>query len=520
MSRVLFRGQPTLRLLGYCPDSPTAVLAQVAAGVRPSGLKGDFLLIAEGIDEETGRPLTVFVSTVISAVPYFYYLGPNSLTHAPNVFDCCESARIPWRWNYRAMAQMALFDHLITDESLHADIRRVPQASVMRICNGKVDCQTEAYWEQRYLHPRQDANIDDGAPLILQLLSELPTDHENTLSLSAGYDSRLLLAGLMHLKREVVSASMGHETSTDPRIGSQLAHATGIPFKRLELNPEDYVTFARGIVAVTSGEKTFSHWHTGIYSARVGFDSNAWSLAGSNGEVCRSYYFDKGWEGLALQWAGVRNWPLRLRIKHSIRFTIPRRIYDALDPNGEFRAHLSTARYLKEACVYGPLFLDGLEMFYASRRVRYFIGLGLALYRNSFPTMSPFLDARFIDYVSRLPHSWKMASRFHRHVISSLCPSLVEFPTDDTNVPMGKPAGFFYYRRRSPFTSYNPLPAARDLSQVREWSKQGLRLLGALHTHMDSDASLKRAMERWDLPITLGATMSTLSDRGIPMAIR
>jgi hypothetical protein len=518
MRSLRFRGQPVVRLLGYCPDSPADVLAQVAAGVKPSGLKGDFVLIAEGVDEATGRPQTVFVSTVVSAVPYFFHADGESLSHASNVFECCEKAGIPWRWNYRAIAQLALFDHVITDESMHADIRRVPQASVLRFCDGKLECHMDSYWHDRYLSPRHDAKVDDGVGLILQLLGELPSERGHTLSLSAGYDSRLLLAGLMHLKRDVTSASMGHEHSTDSRVAAQLAQAAGIPFRRLEIVAIDYIKYARGIVTTTSGEKTFSHWHTGIYSERVGFDPAAWHLAGSNGEICRSYYFDKGWQGLLLQWAGVRAWPLRLRIKHSIRFTIPRRMCDAIEPTGEFRKHLSTGRYLREACVRGPRFLDGLEMFYASHRVRYFIGLGLALYRHAFPTMSPFLDVRFIDYVSRLPHSWKMASRFHRSMIVRLYPQLADFPTDDTRVPMSASPGPFYYRRHHPFTSYNPLPQARDLPQVREWSREGLKLLGAMQSHMDSDASLERAMERWDLPITLGALSDTLTSRGIPMA--
>ena len=189
MSSVRFRGQPSIRLLGYCPDSPTDVLAQVASGVLPSGLKGDFLLIAEGHDEATGKPQTVFVSTVISAVPYFFHLGGNSFAHAPNVFECCEAAGIPWRWNYRAMAQLALFDHLITDESLHADIHRVPQASIVRFCDGRLDCQTESYWQQRYIGPQHDARVDDGVSLILQLLAEVPSDRGHTLSLSGRYEA-------------------------------------------------------------------------------------------------------------------------------------------------------------------------------------------------------------------------------------------------------------------------------------------------------------------------------------------
>jgi asparagine synthase (glutamine-hydrolysing) len=87
---------------------------------------------------------------------------------------------------------------------------------------------------------------------------------------------------------------MGYSNSTDSSIAQQLADRLGLDFKRIEIQPDDYITYANDILKTTSGEKLFWHWHTGIYTKKVGFDPHSIHVVGSNGEFARSYYFDKG----------------------------------------------------------------------------------------------------------------------------------------------------------------------------------------------------------------------------------
>ncbi|MFM5892321.1 MAG: hypothetical protein ACKPFD_07010 [Dolichospermum sp.] len=61
-----FDSKPQLTLHGYSPETPIELFNKVVAGAKPSSLKGDFVLIAEGYNWETGKPLTVFVSTVVN----------------------------------------------------------------------------------------------------------------------------------------------------------------------------------------------------------------------------------------------------------------------------------------------------------------------------------------------------------------------------------------------------------------------------------------------------------------------
>jgi hypothetical protein len=90
-------------------------------------------------------------------------------------------------------------------------------------------------------------------------------------------------------KRDFSVASMGASDSTGPRIALQLAQSVGSHFERIEINATDYIDDADNILKITSGERVFWHWHTGIFARKVGFDPTATVIMGSNGEFARSY---------------------------------------------------------------------------------------------------------------------------------------------------------------------------------------------------------------------------------------
>ena len=460
-----FDPAPRLTLYGYSPETPEQILARITAGARPSSLKGDFVLVAEGQEARTGLPLMVFISSLVAAVPHFIARAGAHWVHAPTVFECCQKAALPWRWNWDALAQLVLFEHVLGNASLHVDIERVPARSVLRLCGAKREVITEPFWSELHAERRLRTLPTDAAEVLLEVLGELPVLNRYSLSLSAGYDSRLLLAGLTRLRRAVTTASMGSPEATDPRIAEQLARAMGCEFRRVDIEPQDYVRHADDIVRTTSGEKVFWHWHTAIYSRKVGFDPHTTHLAGSNGEFARSYFFDKGVAAELLDLCGYSRWDRWLGLKNASKRRVAPAVRRALDPSSPFARALDARRQLEESYLQ-MRFGDGLDYFYAAERVRNFIGLGLALYRDSFPTMSPFLDARFIRVAAQLTRHNKLADRTPRALIGKLQPSLLEFPADESGRPMRQQPATFYFLRRS---STNAYQRHREAQQLPRW---------------------------------------------------
>jgi hypothetical protein len=82
--------------------------------------------------------------------------------------------------------------------------------------------------------------------------------------------------------------------------------------------------------------------------------------------------------------------------------------------------------------------------------------------------VSPFLDARWISAVARLPRRWKLGSRFHRAVISKT-PALAQFRIGKEAQFSADPAPLYWLRRGKRVVGYSPFgqvlrsPATREI---------------------------------------------------------
>jgi len=146
--------------------------------------------------------------------------------------------------------------------------------------------------------------------------------------------------------------------------------------------------------------------------------------------------------------------------------------------------------------------------------VRNFIGLGLALYRGSFPTMSPFLDARFIRVAAQLTRHNKLADRTPRALIAKLQPSLLEFPADESGRPMRQQPAAFYFLKKSASNGYQRHREAHELPEVAEWARTGFEVLNGAAP--GSGTELDAEVHHWNHAITVGATARMIRTLGIP----
>ena len=511
--KIDFLDAPRLTLHGYSPETPADILARVKFGAAASDFKGDFILVAEGRDRATKRQQTVFVSTPIAAVPYYFHISSRQCFHAANVFDCCREARLRWDWNWDALAQLATFDHLIGNASLHAQIEKVPPCCVMKVTGGVKEVKNEPFWRTIF-QPDPGADASGGAAVISSILAELPTSVGCALALSAGYDSRVLLAGLLSRGIPPVTASMGTSESTDPRIAKQMADAYQLPFERVSLAEEDYERFASDIILTTSGEKTFWHWHTGIFTYKVGFSPAALLLAGSNGEFARSYYCDSVLTARALDSLSLDLWRVYLARKFPAQRSLDPNLIDRLSQSGPFRARLNSRVLLQSSTIPSGLpFGQALDCFYASERVRNFIGLGLALYRSRFTTMSPFLDVRFLRFAGTLRRSQKLSNRVPVETIRELHSPLLNYAVDDSGVTMGGKKSHLFQRGHGAMTGYNRYMDSFRRESVVTWAHKGLQEIGG-RGKLDIDIR-SRYVHGMHFLVTIGALSSFLSAQGL-----
>jgi len=402
-------------MVGYSPWSADAVLEATLAGETAPG---DWIVATDDL----------IASAPVGARPYFF---TDAGVHGPDFFDVVHRAGLEWRWDVRAVRSLAAFGHTIGTDTLHPDVRRMPSASIVRFSGGRAMTAPTRWWDNVFRGP-------GGDPFEALRLSVGELDTDVMVSLSGGYDSRLLLAVALNCGLEPKTATMGYEDTDDRLIAERLANAVGLEHRNIELTADGYLDAGPEITRLTGGTKGARHWHTYLYTKALAHAGT--HLVGSNGEFARSHYFDHGRASLLAQRVP------RLAAEALVFTRVERQGRRFSTLLGGTRDFLEVGRYAA-VLMRGPRnAMDALDYFYATQRVRHFIGNGFALYASASRPMSPFLDHRWMSAVAALRREQKLGEAFHREAIGRFAPQLM-------TVPIGGHSGSSYSPWRAVATS-------------------------------------------------------------------
>ena len=361
----------------------------------------------------------------------FYCCTPQRLYFGGSVLEVMRKTGLAWEWNWRSLACLAYFGHTVGDDTLHARIRRVGAGQIVSWRDGELSKTT--------LAPPKTGSRDalvTAAEALCRFVETHGSD-DAVLSMSAGFDSRVLLACFLECGIRPRLLVMGREGATDVRIVRRIASTFGLRVQIVDVPASDYFRCRQRIVSLTSGTKTWDHWHTYIYGQRAGLTRDDKLFIGSNGEFARSYYFDRGLPSLAAQGMGSLARQLFWSAKLRRRVPLPSAA-DGLASELDYWFHDGREELLAAITKgYDLPFAEALDEFYLRERVRSFISNGLALVSDVCRPRTPFLDSDWINAVRQLPRQFRLGSRWHRLVLKTLCPTLLNFPVDDTDRSMG-----------------------------------------------------------------------------------
>lgn len=432
-------------VLGFTTWSETEVINFLKTGGSPAKIPGDFVIIING--ENAGQPFTMLVSSILAAYPYFYHTDRNGkLFHGESVFDVYRQANLKWQWNERALFCFNSFDHLVGTDTIHGQIFRVPNAAIL-LCEGGKTGLKKFDLEM----PEGHMGLDEGIAAYKKLAEEYFSAGKNVfVSLSAGMDSRLLLATCLASGIKPFTATMGTDRSTDVKVAGNIAREFGLQHQQVSLQVSDYMDEKnkRKIVYTTSGTKSLNHWHTYIYINKTGYPDDLFHFAGSNGELARSYYLDKGIFSKGLQGVDAGVFSLYFRLK------LEKKRSNLVDYFKK-RDHNAEVRKLIEKVAPGSNAMDRFDDFYCTQRVRHFIGNGVALYNTKYKTLSPFLDYRFVHMAKALSRKHKLNSVFHKKAIETLYPSLLRFPNAENNASIADYNTNSYFLKKAITVNYS-----------------------------------------------------------------
>ena len=433
-------------IVGYSPLDPKDLAAKIAAGCKPSQLPGDFILIVEG---KTGDrlPYVALITSAVCAIPYYVYQLNDRFVHGKNVFEVVEKAKIAWKWNNNALNSIALLGFCLGNDSLHQDIQRVNPACIYYYCE-RLNIIKDTFPTDIF---SGDRLIDDALEEYNRVCDQYYSNRV-CLSLSAGYDSRVLLASLLKRGIKPIVGTEGSPDSEDVRIASAIARDFALEHRVIELSENDFIKSADTVVEATSGELLLGGgWGAFLFLQQVQFPENMLHLAGTNGELFRTFYFDLG---ILCQIAD--RFP-KLLLKQFFDTYLIRRQRQYKDFSTE--AFLWNKQSLKSSdisdrcyqlsAITGRRFSNRLDYFYTYYRVRNYIGQGVGLYNLINLTSSPFLDYRVVTAGARLNRKYKLNNFFHRQILLDSYPQLINYPINGSSISKTPAERNFYWLKKT-----------------------------------------------------------------------
>jgi asparagine synthase (glutamine-hydrolysing) len=427
-----------ISLLGYCSMNKEALLQKfLEQGASSlSKLSGEYVVIIENNSE------CYITTSPYNVCKYYYTVVGNELFHDDTVLGVLKKSKLPWSWNWKALADSTQLDHVLENDTLHQQIHRVPPGTILHFRQGTLK-MSSLTWDE--LH--QPLPSDPKLALMAFNNSIKEWMHSDVIvSLSGGFDSRTILSSVLMHGCKPLLVSMGFDESTDVMIAKRIATDLGLPLSVVALSPEDYLKHGLTISALTNGENLSVNWHTYIYPQKAQLDPKWPFFVGANGEFARTYYWNKGIlamvaDGLAPSFA------LRAFWRRKLKLIFKQDELKGLHPEfaQEFKEDYQQARLCRLADLCHNELLSGLDRFYLEQRVRNGLSNGRKMYSAHVSWRAPFLSREWVRAIWYLKRQWKLGVNWHRFAIANNYPRLLDFPEAGKAPEMARKAPPLYW---------------------------------------------------------------------------
>jgi hypothetical protein len=161
--------------------------------------------------------------------PVYYYCGPEHIYFSSNLRVLEGLTGIPKRLDLRGVAELAVFGYPLADRTPYADIKTLREGHMLECRAGDVDISRYFDWsEVRPTELTRDQMIDAVHETFLAALEcRSARDDIATSFLSGGMDSRVVVAGLTALGKNVFTLTFETPGRKDAVIARRVAQSLG-----------------------------------------------------------------------------------------------------------------------------------------------------------------------------------------------------------------------------------------------------------------------------------------------------
>jgi len=414
-------------------------------------MKGEFTLVYTDSSE------TIIITSLIGAMQYFYYYNGVTFSHGERLIDIIHQQGLGWNWDWESLGDLCELENLTQNRTLHRDIKKVP-AGTLLIFRSKLRLYSINLLDQMKV---SDSNPVDAIDVFNQEISRW-AGRNPTLSLSGGFDSRVILSSMLCQGIYPTIVTLGNKNNSDMQVAEMIVNKFCLNHIRVELSLDDLLNCGERVSTITNGSKPACHWHTYIYPKKAGISKEDSFFVGTLGEFARSYYFDKGFVSLLNDWfskfSQEKFWKLKLSRHRTFHQQESPYLCDQLSK--EISKDGINRRANRNAFLSRGDFLSGGCRYYLEQRVPNFYANGITMYNDSTSWRSPFHNLQWLEIIWSLCDHWKLGSNWHRLAIARNYPSLLNFPEEKgfSKIKMLKKAPPLYWlpvMQRLKYNSYD-----------------------------------------------------------------
>ena len=449
MTEIDFGKIKSTQIHGYSPVDARDLADKIATGIKPSSLPGDFILIVEGENADGLSYVAVIVSAVC-VLSYYYYHSDRQFVHGQNIFAVLREAQIDWQWDDNALSSMVALNHCLGNDSLHRDIKRTEPATIYYYCEQQLTTIRDTF-PTAIFESGDRFDAESALKVYDDVFDRYYCDRDICLSLSAGYDSRVLLASLLKRGIKPPVGTEGDPSSIDVTTATAIAKDFGLEHRLITLTEADFINNADLVVEATSGELPISAaWGSYMFLKQVGFPSNALHLAGTNGGLFKANFFNRA---IYYQLADLLPDSAIKQFFNAYQI-YKQRLYKGF-PKTAWRWNrealktsvISDRCYRLVAAVRN--FSPQVDYFHSYYRVRNYTGKGLSLYNLVNLTSSPFLDYRMVEAGAKLAKKYKIDCFLHQYILLNTYPQLAEYPMNGKNISPSRSNKYAWLERQA-----------------------------------------------------------------------
>jgi len=364
---------------------------------------------------------------MIGAMQYFYYFDGKTFSHGEHLIDIINEQGLEWTWNWESVGDLCELENLTENRTLHKYIKRVPAGSILTFRNTLRLRSTNLLDQMKIV----DADPIDAVNIFNQE-TERWAGTMPMLSLSGGFDSRVILSSMLKQNIYPTVITLGKSDNSDMQVAELIAEKFSLEHIKVKISLSDFIDHGEHIATITNGSKPACHWHTYIYPKKAGISKDQSFFVGTLGEFARSYYFDKGFLSLlndSFSHAAQKQfWMLKLSRHRTFHEHESKFLCDELGE--ELGSYGQKRRAYRNASLSRGEFLAGGTRYYLEQRVPHFYANGITMYNDTTSWRSPFHNIEWLEIIWSLCDQWKLGSNWHRLAITRNCPSLLDFPEE------------------------------------------------------------------------------------------